>query len=85
MNDDFTVLLIQSINLNPTLNATTKLDLIKKTMSDCQEKRIGKIIVDAINGEEKRKRGRPRKTENQERMLRLSRDADLADGRRNHE
>ena len=95
MNDDLTVLLIQSINLNPNLDAALKLDLIKKTMSDCQEKRIGKIIVDAIEKVDKanklinipikRGRGRPRKTENQERMLKISRDADIADGRRNHE
>lgn len=95
MNDDLTVLLIESINKNPDLNPTLKLDLIKRTMSDCQEKRIGKIIVDAIekvdkankliNTPIKRGRGRPRKTENQERMLKISRDADLADGRINHE
>lgn len=89
MNDDQTIILIESINLNPNLSATQKLDLVRKTMSDCREKQIGKIIVDAIQGAEpkiKRKRGRPRKiSENAQKMIRISREADLADGRVNHE
>lgn len=100
MNDDQTIILIESINLNPNLSPTQKLDLVRKTMSDCREKQIGKIIVDAISKkrgpykkktigdvEEKRGRGRPRKelSVNAQKMIQISRDADLADGRIRHE
>lgn len=88
MNDDQTIILIESINLNPNLSATQKLDLVRKTMSDCREKQIGKIIVEAIQGvPKKRGRGRPRKelSENAKKMIKISRDADMADGRVNHE
>lgn len=89
LNDDQTVILIESINLNPNLTATQKLDLVRKTMTDCREKQIGKIIVDAIQKESipKRKRGRPRKelSENAKKMILISKEADLADGRVTHE
>ena len=92
MNDELTLILIESINLNPNLTPTQKLDLVRKTMSDCQEKKIGKIIVDAIkkNKQEnvmpKRGRGRPRKlSPNAQKMIQNSRDADLADGRIRYE
>ncbi len=88
MNDELTIILIESINLNPNLTPTQKLDLVRKTMSDCQEKKIGKIITDAIKKQEmpKRKRGRPRKelSDNAKKMIQISRGADLADGRISH-
>ena len=74
MNDEQTVILIESINMNPNLDASQKLELVAKTMMDCKQKKIGKIITDAIERKQyypegplkapkKRGRGRPRKTE----------------------
>ena len=84
MNDEQTIILIESINLNPNLSATQKLDLVRKTMSDCREKQIGKIIVEAIQGQDKpkRKRGRPRKelSDNAKKMIKTSRMIDEANG-----
>ena len=90
MNDELTCILIESINLNPNLTPTQKLDLVRKTMSDCKDKQIGKIITDAIKQKAipaKRGRGRPRKqlSENAQKMVKISREADLADGRIKHE
>jgi hypothetical protein len=48
MKDEQTITLVESINLNPNLDASAKLDLIKKTMSECREKQIGKILIEAI-------------------------------------
>ena len=82
MNDEQTIILIESINLNPNLSATQKLDLVRKTISDCREKQIGKIIVDAIQGtpKVKRGRGRPRLSENAKKMIKTSREIDEANG-----
>ena len=95
MNDDQTIILIESINLNPNLSASQKLDLVRKTMSDCREKQIGKIIVDAIQkrGPYKKKeivdvtpvkrgRGRPRKelSDNAKNMILHSRNIDRENG-----
>lgn len=91
MNDEQTVILIESINLNPNLSATQKLDLVRKTMSDCREKQIGKILVEAVKKVEKthklintpikRGRGRPRKlSPNAQRMIYTSREIDRNNG-----
>ena len=84
MNDDLTVILIESINLNPVLTPERKLELIAQTMKDCKQKKIGKIITDAIESRstKKRGRGRPKKestikrerTENEERMIQIAKE-----------
>jgi len=63
MKDDFTVLLIDSINRNDTLNPAEKLELVSQTLRDCKQKKIGKIVLDAIESKNTipKKRGRPRK------------------------
>lgn len=53
MKDEQTLTLVESINLNPNLDACAKLDLIKKTMSDCREKQVGAILIEAIEKKEK--------------------------------
>ena len=54
MKDEQTIILVESINCNPNLDACTKLDLIKKTMSDCREKQVGAILIEAIGKQEKK-------------------------------
>lgn len=54
MKDEQTITLVESINLNPNLDACAKLDLIKKTMSDCREKQVGAILIEAIGKQEKK-------------------------------
>jgi len=77
LKDEQTILVIQSINQNDSLTPETKLDLTAKIMKDCQQKKIGEIIMDAVTKKDafypdgplkkpvKRGRGRPKKTENQ--------------------
>ena len=80
MKDDQAVLLVECINKNPDMNPTQKLELIGQTLRDCQQKKIGKIVMDAIQKKSdntpKKKRGRPRKenirTENQTRMIKIA-------------
>lgn len=82
MNDENTIIVIESINLNSKLDAGLKLDLIRETMLDTREKQVGKILMDVIqkpvkkkyplldegfpNPPKKRGRGRPRKDEKRE-------------------
>lgn len=74
MKDDLTVVLIESINLNPKLAPSEKLELVSQTLRDCKQKKIGKIVMDAIENRKtpkkvdgfnnevvKRGRGRPKK------------------------
>ena len=55
MKDEQTILVIQSINLNDNLSPGQKLELTSLTMKDCQQKKIGKIITDAIKKQPKSK------------------------------
>ena len=87
MKDDLTVVLIESINLNPKLAPSEKLELVSQTLRDCKQKKIGKIVMDAIESKKprtswdgfegdvvpaKKKRGRPRKrTENEMAMIKV--------------
>ena len=81
MNDDLTVILIESINANPNIDATKKIELVEYTIRNCKEKKIGKIIMDAV----KSKRGRPKgvknkrkeilpRTENQMKMIQIAKE-----------
>ena len=72
MKDELTVLLIESVNQNAKIDSALKIELVSGILRDCKEKKIGKIIVEAI---EKRGRGRPRKmTPNQENMIKIARE-----------
>lgn len=76
MKDEQTILVIQSINKDDSLTPELKLELTAKIMSDCQQKKIGKIITDAIQKKKKSKvyypdgplkkpkRGRPKGSKN---------------------
>lgn len=66
MKDEQTIILVESINCNPNLDACTKLDLIKKTMSDCREKQVGAILIEAI-GKQERKIKKKQKAEYEKR------------------
>ena len=82
MKDDLTVILIESINLNPKLAPSEKLELTAQTLRDCKQKKIGKIVMDAIESKKnkvslnsdgfenqtvKRGRGRPKGVKNHSR------------------
>ena len=85
MKDDLTVVLIESINLNPKLAPSEKLELVSQTLRDCKQKKIGKIVMDAIESRKtspkkwdgfegdmvpaKKKRGRPRKRTDNEKAM----------------
>lgn len=85
MNEQEQLLIIESINLNPNLNAVQKLDLVQKTLKDCKAKQIGKIVMDQvikvrkaqkkITEPPKKTRGRPKgvknkpKTTNQQALI----------------
>ncbi len=54
MKDDLTVSLIDSINLNPNITPAEKLELVAQTLRDCKQKKIGKIVMDAIENKAKK-------------------------------
>jgi uncharacterized membrane-anchored protein YjiN (DUF445 family) len=57
MQDEQTLILVESIQLNPNLDASKKLELVSQTLRDCQQKKIGKIITDAIERKTTKKAG----------------------------
>lgn len=93
MKDELTLILVESINLNPNIDPTMKIDLIENTLKNCKQKKIGKIIMDAVEGKAKpemqgpkRKRGRPLgvpnrpRTENELRSIKNAKIADREKG-----
>ena len=63
MKDEQTLLIMASINSDSSLDAETKLELIAKLMMDCKQKKIGKIITDAIKAKQYYPQGPLKKVE----------------------
>ena len=70
------MILIESINLNPNLSVKEKLDLVRKTMDDCREKQIGKLLIETIEKKTKKER---KKSQHSEAFMKKQQSSNIRD------